>query len=137
MKKHTAEEIAAFERTRHERRMPGYSRRQAERSASLFSAAVKAKRKKKARHGRREANVSDFTTLDCAIMTRIADSACTFASISANVAHLAAPLAKNPDQAFRVVDRRLQVLRKKGLIYFGNTKWFLTKSVGIRGKPTC
>lgn len=70
--------------------------------------------------------MKDFTKLDRAIMTRIAESPCTFASISTNIAHHAVPLAKDPDEAFRVVDRRLQALRKRGLVYFGRTKWFLT-----------
>jgi hypothetical protein len=69
--------------------------------------------------------VKDFTTLDCAIMTRIAEGACTFASINAAVEHLAEPHAGEPANTFRVVDRRLQALRKRGLIYFGKTKWFM------------
>lgn len=72
----------------------------------------------------------DFTTLDCAILTRIAESACTFTSINANVEHLAKPFTKPPLHldVFRVVDRRLQSLRKRGLIYFGKTKWFMANS---------
>lgn len=65
----------------------------------------------------------DFTAIDCAILTRIAESACTFASINACVEHLAK--VHDEKKAFRVVDRRLQALRKRGLIRFGNTKWFM------------
>lgn len=69
--------------------------------------------------------MKDFSALDNAILTRIAESRCTFASINAAVEHL----AKQHDdkQTFRVVDRRLQALRKRGLIYFGNTKWFMSE----------
>lgn len=72
--------------------------------------------------------MKDFTKLDCAIMTRIAESCCTFASINANVEHIAKDYiigTKTP--AFRVVDRRLQALRKRGLIYFSKTKWFMAE----------
>lgn len=66
-----------------------------------------------------------FATLDNAILTRIAESACTFTSIKASVEYIAEPFGKGPHDTFRAVDRRLQALRKRGLIYFFNTKWFL------------
>jgi hypothetical protein len=67
--------------------------------------------------------MKDFTELDSAILTRIAESACTFTSINVCVAHLAEQ--HDEKKAFRVVDRRLQALRKRGLIEFGTRKWTL------------
>lgn len=69
--------------------------------------------------------------LDNAILKRISESACTFTSINACVENVAKPLATR--DTFRVVDRRLQSLRKRGLIYFGNTKWFLKNADDIHG----
>lgn len=68
-----------------------------------------------------------YATLDCAILTRIEESACTFTSINANVNHLAKPYAtpnRYTDTSFRVVDRRLQALRKRGLIEFRKGLWY-------------
>lgn len=70
--------------------------------------------------------MKDFTTIDCAILSRIASGACTFTSINASVEHHAKPHAGPRGDTFRVVDRRLQSLRKRGIIHFDNTKWFIT-----------
>lgn len=69
--------------------------------------------------------MKDFTALDNAILTRIAEGPCTFVSIGTRVNHLAMSLAVKKDESFRVVDRRLQALRKRGLIQYHRARWFL------------
>jgi hypothetical protein len=68
--------------------------------------------------------MKDFTELDNAILAYVDEAGHRFASINSAVEKLAAPLGKGDHDTYRVVDRRLQSLRKRGLIRFGTTKWF-------------
>lgn len=71
-------------------------------------------------------NKRDFRKLDFAILERIRRSACTFTSINASVEEIAkASLRSYNGQAFRLVDRRVQALRKQGFIYFDKGQWFI------------
>ncbi len=65
---------------------------------------------------------ADYSKLDAKIIATIQDlTACRFATI---MAHAVAEAAEHSmDEAFRVVDRRLQSLRKRGLIEFTGIRW--------------
>lgn len=63
-----------------------------------------------------------YDQLDNAILTAISGGKDAFYIINAAVDHLAKPHSLNGD-AFRVVDRRLQALRKRGLIQHWRGKW--------------
>lgn len=70
-----------------------------------------------------------FTTLDDAILAAIKAGRTTFVSIVGNVEDLAKHLA-TPDRwgkisHDRLVDRRLQALRKQGKIAYKAKQWFL------------
>lgn len=69
----------------------------------------------------RSMNKTDYTELDGAILAAIkADAPVTFASITLAVRSTAEKLAhtERQGQAWRVVDRRLQALRKAGKIRY-------------------
>lgn len=63
-----------------------------------------------------------YETLDNAIMTAICGGATKFYLINAKVEHLAKPHTLSGD-GFRVVDRRLQNLSKRGLIQYWRGHW--------------
>lgn len=72
-----------------------------------------------------------FATLDEAILAAIKEGRTTFVSIVGNVEAMAKPLA-TPDRwgrsnHDRVVDRRLQALRKQGRIAYKAKQWFLSQ----------
>jgi len=69
----------------------------------------------------------DFLTLDNAIMTAILEGRKDYTSISYRVEGLARAHTTRKDW-MRVVDRRLQALRKRGLISFGRKEWSLNPS---------
>ncbi len=68
--------------------------------------------------------MNDYTELDAAIVTRLSERAMGFNSIVSAVGGHAAPFAAKNDRvpAWRVVDRRLQALRKAGKIAYGGPK---------------
>jgi hypothetical protein len=65
----------------------------------------------------------DFTDLDAAIIGAIVGGRKTFTPIVATVMPLAKPHAANEDQVFRVVDRRLQTLRRQGRVAYVKGLW--------------
>lgn len=58
----------------------------------------------------------DYTEFDQKMLARIEASPTTAAALSTALDAEAKPLMKRPGEEFRVVDRRLQALRKKGVI---------------------
>lgn len=58
----------------------------------------------------------DYTEFDKALLEAIRGGVCTFGGLSNRLRGLAAPFASAPDEGWRVVDRRLQALRKKGAV---------------------
>lgn len=73
--------------------------------------------------------MSKYVDLDSAILTAIAGGIPTFHRITARVAHIAKPFGKGDHDTFRVVDRRLQALRKSGLIVFEKKGWLMAGSL--------
>lgn len=63
-----------------------------------------------------------FDNLDAAILKAIDAGLTTYWAISQRVQELAKPHTQRPDWS-RVVDRRLQALRKKGAITFEKKEW--------------
>lgn len=75
---------------------------------------------------------ADYTELDAAILHELSASRLTAATICARVVRISEPLA-TPDRwgdraGWRVVDRRLQALRKSGAIETRNQRWQLATS---------
>ena len=68
-----------------------------------------------------------YATLDDAILTAIQSGKRDFTSIAYNdaIEALAKPHARRMTEVFRVVDRRLQALRKRGLIEFREKEWHM------------
>lgn len=64
-----------------------------------------------------------YDTLDTAICRAIESGITTFTAIAYRVDELAKPHARQMTQTFRVVDRRLQALRKRGAIVFKDKEW--------------
>lgn len=63
--------------------------------------------------------VSDYAEFDKAMLEAI-DAGCnTAAGLTVRLDSLAKPLAPSVGDEFRVVDKRLQAMRKKGLIVWG------------------
>jgi hypothetical protein len=61
----------------------------------------------------------DYTNLDSAILARVAKGCVSFTALSGSVSKESDALAKNdPAPAWRIVDRRLQALRKAGRIRY-------------------
>lgn len=61
----------------------------------------------------------DYTELDEAIIARVTEGCVSFSALSAAVSNCSEALAKNdPAPAWRIVDRRLQALRKAGRIRY-------------------
>lgn len=76
--------------------------------------------------------MKDFSELDIAILRRIGERPCTFTSINARVTTMAALyVATKYGSPSRVVDRRLQALRKKGLIRFDTGRWFPVEGAAL------
>jgi hypothetical protein len=72
-----------------------------------------------------------FEKLDAAIVKAIESGKNKFYIITAAVEPLALPLALGgPQHAYRVVDRRLQALRKRGLIAYSGVEWRVCTSQG-------
>lgn len=72
---------------------------------------------------------ADYTKLDELIKQKISSGKKTFASIDGGaVAEEAKRVASiSGGEAYRVIDRRLQVLRKAGVINYGTTtKWTIS-----------
>lgn len=67
--------------------------------------------------------MSQFTDLDNAIVATVAAGVTTFAAINERVKNLAAPFGKGAHDTFRVTDRRLQALRKRGRLEFTSKEW--------------
>ena len=69
---------------------------------------------------------ADYTKLDAKIMATIREH--TFARFATILAHARAEACEHSrDDAFRVVDRRLQSMRKRGLVVFNGIRWTLPK----------
>ena len=61
----------------------------------------------------------DYTELDGAIIARVAEGRVTFTALSSAVSRHSEALAKtDPAPGWRIVDRRLQALRKAGRIRY-------------------
>lgn len=71
--------------------------------------------------------MSRYAELDAAILSAIQGGRKDFTSIAWNdaVDALAKPHARQMTQVFRVVDRRLQALRKRGAIEFRVKEWHI------------
>ena len=68
--------------------------------------------------------MSDYTEFDAKLLARIQRGNVTFVGIDHHMRNDAMRLVKPGHDAFRVTDRRLQALRKKGLIQFSRkTGW--------------
>ena len=62
----------------------------------------------------------DYAEVDAAILSSLPN---TMAGLTKRLEHLS---EKHPGPFFRVLDRRLQALRKAGKISYTNTKWTTT-----------
>lgn len=75
--------------------------------------------------------MSKFTDLDVMIVTRIARAPCTFTELQEPEINAAAEPFLVPDRygvlgpTWRVLDRRLQALRKEGHIVYCKGRWWL------------
>lgn len=68
--------------------------------------------------------VSEYSEFDEKLLARIKRAGATFAALDAHMSSDAARLTKAGGDAFRVTDRRLQALRRRGLIeYSAKTGW--------------
>lgn len=73
--------------------------------------------------------MTDYTEFDAELLSLLAGGLCSFAALAERLSAKAAVFCTEPRQVpFRVVDRRLQALRKKGLVSH-NTKtgWNVAK----------
>lgn len=70
---------------------------------------------------------NNYDALDLAILDAIDGGVRDFTSIaySTKIVDLSSPLASRMGEAFRVVDRRLQALRKRGFIEFREKQWHM------------
>ena len=73
----------------------------------------------------------DYTEFDKKMLSLIATGTNTAAALTTALTTEAQTLMNSPKEEFRVIDRRLQALRKKGLIAWERrghlTVWFITK----------
>lgn len=73
----------------------------------------------------------DYTAFDKKMLALIADGTNTAAALTTALDADAKPLMNQPNEEFRVIDRRLQALRKKGLIAWERrgalVVWSITK----------
>ena len=68
--------------------------------------------------------MNDYTAFDAKLLARIKESPATFSSLSTHMDAEAQEIATYKYDAFRVTDRRLQAMRKRGLIeYSAKTGW--------------
>ena len=80
--------------------------------------------------------MSKFTDLDVLIVARIAHAPCTFTELqtreidAAATPFLVADRYGDPGPTWRILDRRLQALRKQGHIGYQKGQWHLTRSKG-------
>lgn len=78
--------------------------------------------------------VPDYTEFDKMLMAYIELGGKTASALTIHLEAEAKPLMNRPGEEFRVVDRRLQALRKKGRISFerrgGSVVWRITKGGG-------
>lgn len=74
----------------------------------------------------------DYTKFDAAILAQIAagcDTMSKLDSVSSGIKSLAAPFANGDSTpTFRVVDRRLQALRKQGKIAWDGKVWYVKET---------
>ena len=77
--------------------------------------------------------MNDYTELDAAIVAQIKAGRGSFTAMSAALCDAAAPFIQNPrtqipTPVWRVVDRRLQALRKRGAITYSRAdlRWHAT-----------
>ena len=75
--------------------------------------------------------IHDYTEFDKKLLATLETGCCTASALSTCLGVDAKPLTKRPGEEFRVVDRRLQALRKKGQIVWqrlgGLVVWRITK----------
>lgn len=73
--------------------------------------------------------MADYTKFDAALLALLAGGMRSFAGLAAQLNAQAAAFCTGRQEPFRVVDRRLQALRNKGLVaYNTKTGWNLVKS---------
>lgn len=75
----------------------------------------------------------DYRELDTAILAGIGAGVTTFSALANRVEALAAPIAKRtkspfPTPPWRIVDRRLQALRKLGIVEYRAREWHMASS---------
>lgn len=75
---------------------------------------------------------SKYEILDAEILRKIDATPVSFGALYSGVAHeqcgkIAASENKDPDEAFRILDRRLQALRKAGKISSTSRGWVLAE----------
>ena len=78
---------------------------------------------------------TDYRELDTAILAAIGAGIRTFSALANRVESLSAPIAKRtkapfPTPPWRIVDRRLQALRKLGIVEFMAKEWHMASSSG-------
>lgn len=67
---------------------------------------------------------ADYTEFDKALLEEIQNGNRTLATLdNVKIREIAKPFCSNSTPAWCVIDRRLQSMRKKGLIQFGNKIW--------------
>lgn len=70
----------------------------------------------------------DYSEFDAALLALIAGGCHIFSNLDVSLQSRARAFCTEQQQPFRVVDRRLQALRKKGLVnYKPKTGWRVTK----------
>lgn len=81
--------------------------------------------------------MNDYTELDAAITQEIKAGRASFTALSTKLKDLATPFAGDqkkfhPTPPWRVIDRRLQALRKKGVITYSRAdgRWHLVQPEG-------
>jgi hypothetical protein len=71
--------------------------------------------------------MSQYATYDVELLKLIQDGVDQFYRLDAKLRHLGDQV--NPRVGgYRVLDRRLQSLRKRGVIYFEDNRWHLTET---------
>lgn len=77
--------------------------------------------------------MSKYKELDAKLVELIFNGCGTFAELSGRCKSLSAPFSKDQSNHWRIVDRRLQALRKAGVIVFIKGQWWVV--AGLGGTP--
>lgn len=80
--------------------------------------------------------MSKYAELDQEILRLIKNGCADFWSLHRRVADMCKPFSKDPSENFRVLDRRLQSLRKAGKIEYWRSRgqWSICTSISISAK---